>query len=81
MSAAPEHRISLSLAVDALLEASEEVRDLQSRLDDLRASRDRLIKDAYDNGMPMLKLARITGLSRERIYAITRSGVPQTGDK
>lgn len=74
MKATPPDRISVSLAIQALQEASEEVYEAQLALGNARASRDRLLRDAFDSGVPVLRLARITKLSRERIYKITHSG-------
>lgn len=68
---ATPHKIHVSLALEALQEASEEVRKAQDTLDANRAVRDDLIRDAYDSGVAIIRLVRITGLSRERIYRIT----------
>lgn len=73
--------ISVSLALDALSEASSEVRALETRLADSKASRNRLIRDAAGKVKASV-LQDITGLSREQIYRIqtspeqpTRTGV------
>lgn len=73
--------ISVSLALDALSEASSEVRALETRLADSKAARNRLIRDAAGKVKASV-LQDITGLSREQIYRIqtspeqpTRTGV------
>lgn len=74
MKTSPPDRISVSLALQALQEASDEVYAAQLALDRARAVRDDLIRSARDSGIPLLRLARITKLSRERLYKITHSG-------
>lgn len=63
-------RISVSLALDSLREAVAETDEAQTRLSIARGLRDDLIRDALDGGVTMVKLARVTGLSRERLYKI-----------
>lgn len=71
-----KNHISLSIAVTlhGLQEASKDVQEAQASLDSSRAVRDDLIREAYDGGISVLKIIRLTNLSREAIYKITHKG-------
>ena len=69
MEPTPPVKISVSLALEALQEASNEVQRLEVRLAEARAARDRLLIDAYGL-VPITRLARLAGLSRERVSRI-----------
>lgn len=67
-------KISAQLVVASLKEAVAETTEAQQHADAVRAERDALIYDAFDI-IPMLRLVKITGLSRQRLYTIkTRRG-------
>lgn len=68
----PPQRITASLLTDSLRDSANAVRAKEQELADLRAERDSLIRDALTI-VPMLKLVRVTGLSRERLYKIKTS--------
>jgi hypothetical protein len=69
MEPTPSVKISVSLALESLVEASNEVQRLEVLLAEARASRDRLLIDAYGL-VPITRLARLAGLSRERVSKI-----------
>ena len=72
-------RISVSLALDSLIEATDECNRAQDIYQQKKAVRDDLIRDAIDSGVTMTRVSRITGLSREWLYKITRN--PYSEDK
>jgi hypothetical protein len=59
-----------------LVKAGNGVRDAREAYDDARESRDQLIVEAGDQGMPQRAIARAAGVSQQRIVAIvlTRTG-------
>lgn len=69
--------LSLSLTLQGLQEASEAVQEAQNALEESRALRDDYIRYAYDNGISVLRIIRLTNLSREAIYKITHKGRKQ----
>jgi hypothetical protein len=70
--------ISATLAMASLQEASDRVSRIRSAYEDeLReaiADRDELIVDAVDAGVPITRVQKQTGLSRERIRVIRNRG-------
>lgn len=66
--------MSLSQALDNVEDTSNAVREAQATLEEFRALRDDAIRFAYDGGISVLKLIRLTNLSREAIYKITHKG-------
>lgn len=71
-------KLSVSLALQGLQEVAEEIARVESHLADLRAARDRVLIDAYGH-VSVTKLARLAGLSRERVSKIA-SGVVRPRD-
>lgn len=69
MNDTPTRKLSVSLALEGLQETAEEIERLETRLAELRAVRDEILIDAYGH-VPVTKLARIVGLSRERVSKI-----------
>lgn len=66
--------VSINLLIDNLREQSEEVRAAEIALDAARALRDSTIQDIA-SWVPVLRLVKVTGLSRESIYRIvTKAG-------
>jgi hypothetical protein len=65
--------ISASLALSALEDASQEVRDAEEVLRRARANRDELIRDARANSIPYPVLTKRTGLGREHLSKIANS--------
>ncbi len=47
--------------------------DLEQMAERLRAERDRVIRQAYKDGLPMADIARILKMSHQRISQIVRS--------
>lgn len=77
MEQSQQPKLSVSMALEGLKEAAEEVERLETALADARALRDDLLRDAYGY-VPVVKLARLAKLSRERASRIAgsdRSGV------
>ena len=68
------NKVSVSLALQSLTDAVSDVDEASLALRESRGVRDDLIRDAYDNKVPVLHLVRVTGLSREAIYRITHKG-------
>lgn len=46
------------------------VAELENRLRMLKVRRDEQILDLYDSGVPMARIAKDVGLSRQRVYNI-----------
>lgn len=69
MESTPPLKLSVSLALEGLSEVSEEIARVETHLANLRASRDRILIDAYGH-VPVTKLARLAKLSRERVVKI-----------
>ncbi len=67
-------RLSVSMALDALSEQVELVHSAEATLEQQRSQRDEMIRDAQEAGIGMPRLARITGLSRNRLWTIVNSG-------
>lgn len=69
-------KLSVSLALEALSEAAEEVRRCQAITEEKRELRDDLIRNAVrgDEGISARKIARLTGLSRDAVYKILTAG-------
>lgn len=65
----PQPKLSVSLALEGLKEASEAVRQAESTLAEARALRDAYIADMMDV-IPITKISRISGLSRQSIYKL-----------
>lgn len=63
-------KISTSLAIESLREASERVWDLEDQLAIARAERDDLIRDASEF-LTTSRISRVTKLSRQTIYKIS----------
>lgn len=68
-------RVSAALLRDELTNSAAAVRTAEQRLSEARTERDSIIREA-SSLVPMLTLARLTGLSRDRIYKIVYSGTP-----
>lgn len=67
---APEARAALARF------ATEHVRhdaDLQKITEQLRADRDKAIRDAYKDGLPMADIAEVLAISHQRVSQIVRS--------
>jgi hypothetical protein len=62
--------ISVSLALEALREQCEAVREAEAVLARERAIRNNLIRDAMDQRVPAKRLIKTTNLSRDRLYTI-----------
>lgn len=73
----PFKRISTSLAVEALVEAVEEFNEYEAKRAKALADRNQAIRDAAEF-IPRLRLAKITGLSREQVYRIATTGVRES---
>lgn len=67
-------RVSAALLRDELINSAAAVRDAETRLSEARAERDAIIHEA-SSLVPMQTLARLTGLSRDRVYNIVNSGI------
>lgn len=63
-------KLSVSLALQSLQEASEAVWALEEQLEEARRLRDDLIADAAQH-VSVTRLARVTKLSRQMIYRIS----------
>lgn len=61
------------MATDALRVATERYRQRAADLDEARAELHRQVRAALAAGMSKSEVARITGLSRESVYAINRA--------
>ncbi len=82
MSVAPRNlnapqKVTAALLADELIASAAAVQQADEQAAQARRDRDTLIRDAATI-VPMLRLARLTGLSRERIYRIVYSGDPST---
>lgn len=69
MEESPHVKLSVSLALEALQEASDRVLALELDLEEARAVRNDLIAGAIDD-VSLAKLSRITKLSRQSLYKI-----------
>lgn len=67
-------RLSVSMALDALADQVQRLHDAEAEVIEQRSIRDDLIRDARDSGVGFTRLARITGLSRDRLWNIYNSG-------
>jgi hypothetical protein len=76
----PAQRVSASLLIESLQEQCEEVRDLEKQLQAARDLRDDAIRDALTI-VPMVRLVKVTHLSRERLYAINSRTNESTGTR
>lgn len=47
--------------------------ELERSAERLRADRDKAIREAYKDGLPMADIARVLGMSHQRISQIVRS--------
>ncbi len=65
--------ISASLALAALEDAQQAVKDAEAALKRARSNRDDLIRDAREAKIPYATLAKRTGLGRERLINIAHS--------
>lgn len=65
--------ISASLALAALTDACNDVRDKEAATIDARRSRDELIRDARRAKIPYTTIMKRTGLSRDRLIKITHN--------
>ncbi len=65
--------ISASLALAALTDAQQRVKDAEYALTQARLERDELIRDAKRAPVPYLTIMRHTGLSRDRLIKIVNS--------
>lgn len=63
-------RISVSMALASLEEASQVVKDLEAELARARDERNALIVDAIHSGIPQVKVVKASGVSREYIVRI-----------
>lgn len=70
MSISPQSKLSVSLALEALKNASDRVRALEDELEEARRVRDEMIADAVQS-IPITRISRITKLSRQYIYRIS----------
>lgn len=73
----PPQRVTAALLQDEITNSANAVRQAEVDLSQRRAERDSVIREA-SSVISMLKLARMTGLSRDRIYKIVYSGNPRT---
>lgn len=71
----PAQRTAASILVDALKESVAETDEAKALWDERRATRDKLIREALSL-IPKVRMAQITGLSRDRLYQIEHS--PET---
>ncbi len=71
----PPQKVSAALLADEISNSASRVREAEQALTEARAVRDKLIRES-SSLISMLKLARLTGLTRERIYRIVYSGDP-----
>lgn len=76
MSNTQQPKLSVSLALEGLQEVAEEIKRLEDALAHSRALRDEMLIDAYGS-VSVSKLARLAGLSRERVIRIAS---PNTRD-
>lgn len=67
---APEARARLAAFAE---EYSRRDADLARLAERLRADRDQAIRQAYKDGLPMADIARVLGMSHQRISQIVRS--------
>lgn len=65
--------ISATLALHALTDACDEVKNAEHALTQARANRDDLIRDARMAKIPYGTIMRQTGLSRDRLIKIAHS--------
>lgn len=70
----PAQRTAAALLISALQEAVEETDKAAQALEAKRAERDQLIRESLEF-IPKLRMVKITGLSRERLYQIEQSPV------
>lgn len=52
---------------------AERERKLEERAEKLRADRDKAIRTAYREGLPMAEIARVLKMSHQRVSQIVRS--------
>lgn len=65
----PQQRTAAALLISALQEAVQETDSAKALWDAKRAERDELIRESLEF-IPKLRMVKITGLSRERLYRI-----------
>lgn len=58
------------MALDNLKELAESIKAQEQALEESKALRDEMLIDLADVGIPMSKLARLVGLTRERVGKI-----------
>jgi len=73
-AAAPDARISISMAMDSLAEAAEDVRLTRAKYEQALATRDDLIRDMRKERIPYKRIAEVVHLSRDSIDRIIKSG-------
>ena len=73
-------RISVSLALAALEDQCAVVQECDTRLTEALHVRNTLIRDALLSGVPYPRVARITGLSRNRLWKIRNNTPFDTDD-
>jgi len=66
-------RLSVSMALDALGDQVVALSEAESVVEQERALRDDMIRDARESGIGYRTLTKITGLSRDRLYTIVNS--------
>lgn len=68
----PQQRTAAALLIAALQEAVQETDEAKALWDEKRTQRDILIRESLEF-IPKLRMVKITGLSRERLYRIENS--------
>lgn len=63
-------QMSTRMALDGLKELAESIKAQEQALEESKALRDEMLIDLADLGIPMSKLARLVGLTRERVGKI-----------
>jgi len=67
----PKQKISVTIAIDALREGTDDAKNAERAYRRAMDERNRMIRDARLAGVRSRVLEAITGLSRERVYKIT----------
>lgn len=68
--------LAVQLMLDTLRETCEDVRTHEQALAETRAIRNDYIRTVIEAGIPILRVAKLTGLGREQVYRINTSGEP-----
>ncbi len=72
-TATEPHRVSVTMALDALREQAETVDEALANYKRQLAIRDDLIRDCREAKIPERALVKLTGLSRDSIHRIANS--------